>query len=166
MQQRSILPATLPILLALAFFVSACSGSDSRSSPTQPTVFNGDSSMSVHAMSPTAVTEVVNNPICPTVTPFRIRFNVVVVSDGIVIVDLIRMQFTDRFGVPGPQATLAPPVPTLQFGTALEQARSQTFPLVLGIGCGTSRQGTVLVIIDARDDRGRLVTGRVTVGVS
>ena len=75
------------------------------------------------------------------------------------------MQFTDSFGVGMPQVTLPAPLPLAQFGTALDQARSQTFALGLGIGCGTSRHGRVRIVVEAADDRGRQMSDQISVDV-
>ncbi len=54
-----------------------------------------------------------------------------------------------------PPVTIAAPIPTTQFGSALVQAGSvTTVPLTLAIGCGTGSQGTILVIVDMSDDLG------------
>jgi hypothetical protein len=59
-----------------------------------------------------------------------------------VVVTSIRAQFVDTSGAAAPQVTLPAPVPTTQFGSALEQSRSgQSFSLRIGIGCGTGTTG-------------------------
>jgi len=61
---------------------------------------------------------------------------------------------------------LPAPVPTTQFGSALEQARSgQSFPLTIGIGCATGTTGTVRIFVETRDSQGRTGMGQATVNV-
>jgi hypothetical protein len=85
---------------------------------------------------------------------------------GTVFVTSIRAQFVDTSGASAAQVTLPGPVPTTQFGTALERSRSaQAFPLTIGIGCGTGRTGRVQVFVEARDALGRTRSGVATVSV-
>jgi hypothetical protein len=157
-----------PLLILAGFLGTACSRSDARVGLTQPTQFNGDSSVSVRATSTTALAEPVNNPICPMVAPFQVKFTVVVEprDRGTVTVNAITLQFTDIAGVRMPQVTLAAPLPTAQIGTELVQTRGLTIPLKLGIGCGTRQRGTVRVTVDTRDQQGRQGSGMTTVSVN
>jgi hypothetical protein len=155
-----------PLLILAGFLGTACSRTDARVGLTQPTQFNGDSSVSVRATSATALAEPVNNAICPMVAPFQVRFGVIVEPRGNVTVNAIRLQFTDIFGVRMPQVTLAAPLPTVQIGTELVQTRGLTIPVNLGIGCGTRQRGTVRVTVETRDDHGREGSGMTTVSVN
>ena len=115
-----------------------------------------------------AVAERVRNPFCPSVAPFNVPLVVVVQPRGgaSVIVTAIRVQFFDTSGLGAPQVTLPAPVPTTQFGSALDIARSgQAFPVSIGIGCGTGRTGTMRIVVETRDSQGRTAMGEATVGV-
>jgi hypothetical protein len=75
-------------------------------------------------------------PLIVTVTP----------TGGLTIfVTSITTQFTDVSGVTMPQVTLPAPIPTTQFGTALDQAKNpQTFSLN---ACRPSPRGTFAVTV-------------------
>jgi len=157
-------------LLVIATFLSAScsSGPETAQNLTQPTQSSSPLSVAVSTTSSMAVAERVNNPFCPSVAPFKVPLVVVVQPDGGigVVVTGIRMQFFDTSGAGMPQVTLPAPVPTTQFGTALNNARSgQAFPVTLGIGCGTGRTGTVQILVETRDAQGRIGSGRATVSV-
>jgi hypothetical protein len=65
-----------------------------------------------------------------------------------------------------PTITLPAPVPTSQFGSALEASRGDLrFPLSMGIGCGVGRSGTISVHFNTRDGRGRHGSGHLSVSV-
>jgi hypothetical protein len=59
--------------------------------------------------------------------------------------------------------TLPAPGPTVQFGTGSDSSR--IFPLTFGIGCGTDRRGTLLVIVDTQDNRGVRTAEELTIAV-
>jgi len=147
---------------------TACSGTDRGVGPTQPTDFNSGSAVSVQATPPTAFAEPVDHSICPMVSPFQVRFNLLVqpiAPGGVVVVNGVTLQFTDGSGIRMPMVTLPAPLPTAQFGTALDQARGVLIPVNLGVGCGTGRRGTVRVTVDTRDASGRSRTAMTTVRV-
>jgi hypothetical protein len=156
-------------LLVVAVSLSAsCSGTDAVQSPTQPTESGGALTVGVSTSSPIAVAERASNPFCPSVTPFKVPLVVVVQPTGgvSVVVTSIRLQFFDTSGAAAPQVTLPAPVPTTQFGSALASSRSgQSFPLTVGIGCGTGNQGTMQIVVETRDAQGRTGSGRATVSV-
>jgi hypothetical protein len=157
-----------PLLVAAASLATSCSDSDPRPDATRPSPFGGlPSAVSVSATSPVATALQVSDPFCPSVTPFNVPLVVVVQpNDGVnFAVTSMRLQFFDTAGNAMPQVTLPAPVPTTQFGSALTEARSQTFPVTLGIGCGTGHIGTVRIVVDTRDDHGRSGSGRTTVSV-
>ena len=155
------------VLVALLLFAASCSDSDERLTATQPSLV-GKSLVSVNATSPTVVAQAVSGPSCPSVAPFNVPLSVVVRATGSsdVILTGIRLVFTDTSGRQAPQVTLPllpvtlpAPGPTLQFGSA------RTFPLILGIGCDTGVRGTVVIIVETSDDRGRRGSNQVSVAV-
>ena len=157
-------------LLVIATFLSAScsSGPETAQNLTQPTQSSSPLSVAVSTTSSMAVAERVNNPFCPSVAPFKVPLVVVVQPDGGigVVVTGIRMQFFDTSGAGMPQVTLPAPVPTTQFGSALEQSRSgQSFSLRIGIGCGTGTTGSMRIFVETRDSQGRTGTGQATVDV-
>ncbi len=160
------LRTTALVLLAVSILATAC-GTDARRSPTQPTVFNSDAPISVRATSSPVSALAVNNPFCPSVAPFNVPLGIVVTSNGMsaIVVNSVRLRFTDTSGRSEAQVTLPGPVPIVQFGSALQQARDQTFGFVLGIGCATGRQGNVIIIVDGLDGFARPFTSQVLVAV-
>jgi len=169
MDRRTLIIATAAGLAA-AGLTAACSGTMTHDSPTSPTTVTDASSASFSAASPTVVAQLVGHggSGCPAVAPFNVPINLVVRVDGgvNVFVTQIRMQFTDPSRIEMPQVTLPAPAVTQQFGTNLVTARSaRTFPLNLPVGCGTDRKGTAVILIDTRDEHGRIGSGRVSVAV-
>ncbi len=155
-------------LVVAAFLGASCGGTDAALNLTQPTESSSESSVVVSTMSSMVVAERVNNPFCPSVAPFNVPLVIVVQPDGgtSVVVTAIRAQFFDASGTGRPQVTLPAPVPTTQFGTALDNARSgQVFRVTLGIGCETGHTGNVQIVVETRDARGRTGSGRATVSV-
>ena len=158
----------ISLLVVAAFVGASCGGTDATLNPTQPTqptlVTSSLSSVAVSTTSSMAVAQRVPNPFCPTVAPFNVPFVIVVRPNGAVgvIVTAIRLQFFDTSGARAPEVTLPAPVPTTQFGTALENAR---FPVTLGIGCVTGRIGNVQILVETRDSQGRTGLSRATVSV-
>jgi hypothetical protein len=158
-------------LLVVAVFLSplltvSCSDTDARQ--LGPSGLN--TSALVEPTSSIVVATPVSNPFCPTVPPFTVAFGVNVNTGGStdVTVTGIRFQFTDTAGVqspqvtlPSPQVTLPAPGPTQTFGNP----RGQSFPLVVGIGCGTGTTGTIVVFVDTVDDHGRTRSQRTMVTV-
>ena len=158
----------MSLLVVVAFLGASCGGTDAVVNPTQPSPTASALSVAVSTTSPIAVAQKIQNPFCPSVSPFGVPLVVVVQPPtGVsVVVTSIRAQFVDTSGAAAPQVTLPAPVPTTQFGTALDNARSaQTFPLTIGIGCGTGNTGTVRILVETRDSQGRTGMGQATVGV-
>ena len=162
----------ISLLVIAAFLGASCGGTDAALNLTHPTQSTQSSSnplsLSVSTTSPIAVAQRVKNPFCPSVAPFNVPLVIVVQPNGAVgvVVTAIRVQFFDTSGTGMPQVTLPAPVPTTQFGTALENARSgQVFPVTFGIGCGTGRIGNVQILVEMRDSQGRTAMGRATVSV-
>ena len=101
--------------------------------------------------------------LCPPSGAFAIPLTLLVRNGELnVTITDIALQFVDTFGVQMPQVTLPAPVLTAQFGSMLVEARKdRTVPLVVPIGCGMGRSGTVTVIVSTRDHRGRAGTSHV-----
>ena len=163
----------LSLLVVAAFVGASCGGTDGTLNPTQPTqptpVTSPLSSVAVSTTSSLAVAQRVNNPFCPSVAPFNVPLVIVVQPNGAVgvIVTAIRLQFFDTSGARAPEVTLPAPVPTTQFGTALENARSGlAFRVRLGIGCVTGSTGNVQILVETRDAQGRTGVSRASVSVS
>ena len=161
-------------LVAAAVLASSCSDNDARSALTQPS-FVGGSFVAVTAASSTAFAQPSNDPICPSIAPFNVTFGIIVKANGSsnVIIHGVQLRFTDSSGfqtpqitLPMPPVTIAAPIPTTEFGSAMVQAGSATtVPLTLAIGCGTGSQGTILVIVDTSDDLGRRSSEQVRITV-
>jgi hypothetical protein len=157
------------VLAAVALATSACSDSE-MAARTQPTTFStsAQANVSFSTVSDTVSAVPVFGSSCPGIAPFRVPIVVLVSPNGAagLAVTQIQLQFTDTSGIQMPQVTLPAPVPTTQFGDALDRSRDPLqFPLSLGIGCGAGRFGTVVVIVDARDGDGRHHSGRMRVNV-
>jgi hypothetical protein len=160
--------ARISLLVVVAFVSASCSGTDAVVNPTQPSPTTSPLSVAVSTPSPFAAAQKIKNPVCPSVSPFSVPLIVVVEPPtGVsVIVTSIRAQFVDTSGAAAPQVTLPAPVPTTQFGSALEQARSgQSFPLTVGIGCGTGTTGSVRIFVETRDSQGRTGMGQTVVAI-
>ena len=158
----------MSLLVVVAFLGASCGGTDATSNLTQPSSSSSPLSVAVSTTSPIVAAQRVNNPFCPSVSPFNVPIVVIVQPSGgvSVVVTAIRVQFFDTSGTGAPQVTLPGPVPTTQFGSALDNARSgQAFPLTVGIGCGTGQTGTVRIVVETRDSQGRTGMGQATVGV-
>jgi hypothetical protein len=158
----------MSLLVFAAFLAASCGSADERVSVTQPTLSSGASLVSVSTASPFALAQPTSNPLCPSVAPFNATLVIIVQADAvdIVVVTAIRMQFFDLSGNSMPQVTLPAPVPTTQVGTALANARSTlTFPVNLGLGCGTGHIGKVEIVVETRDAQGRMGSSRTTVSV-
>jgi hypothetical protein len=156
----------LGLILAAALAGTSCT--DAPGSKTPTTFMPTSANVTISTASATVSARPVNGSFCPAVPPFSVPVVLVVRPNGAVglVVTRIQMQFTDSSRVPMAQVTLPAPVPTTQFGDALEASRDGlTFPLSLGVGCGTGTSGTVVVIVDTRDGDGRTGTGRVTLNV-
>ena len=158
----------MSLLVVVAFLSVSCGGTDAVVNPTQPSPITSSLSVAVSTTAPTIVAQKIQNPFCPSVTPFSVPLVVVVQPPtGVsVVVTSIRAQFVDTSGAAAPQVTLPAPVPTTQFGSALEQSRSgQSFSLRIGIGCGTGTTGSMRIFVETRDSQGRTGTGQATVDV-
>jgi hypothetical protein len=156
-----------PMLLVAILFIASCDD-NARSVMAQPTTFNTVPSVSLSGTAAMAFAQPVNNFLCPSISPFNVPIVVVVQPTGVVtvVVTEIRLQFVDTFGSRLPQVTLPAPLPTAQFGTALADARAaQSFPLTMGIGCGTGHTGSLSIFVDTRDPLGHRGSSQTTVMV-
>ncbi len=125
---------------------------------------------------------------CTGARAFRTRF--VVVAGGMqgFVVQELRVSFNDRFGVlavptvlsasaaqsgslipsspPVPLPTSVPiPFPSSANGLSVFAGGSREFPVTLEFGCHVRPQGTIVVAVGTRDDRGRSTTHQLTVDV-
>ena len=156
-----------------ALLTTSCSDTDARLGLTEPTSI-GSASLKVAATSATTRAQPVDNPACPAVAPFTVPLGVVVSTDGssTVVITGIRAEFTDTTGrrastmtVPTPSVTLPAPGPTPVFGTPTAALFERSFPFVFDVGCETGPIGTVVIIVDGSDQRGRRFSERVSVAV-
>ena len=145
-------------ILGVSLLTAGCSDSDSRLTATGPVGLHLAGSASVATIQPPFVgAQPTGGGACPHVQPLRALLNLNVHADDF---DLrlreIRMQFFDTAGMAAPQVTLPAPILTTQYGTALVQARSvRSFPLDFLFGCGTGRRGTIVVVVQTDDGRGK-----------
>ena len=146
----------------LVFATAACDGDGSGQRLVNPTPLAtvGAASRSFNIQASDVATEAVTQSACPVVPPFVGSLNVDIQAvDFPLSLSLVRMTFTDTVGLQAPAVTLPAPVMTRQFGSTLVAARSQrTFFLEFPFGCGTSRNGTLLVVVVVTDPDGRETT--------
>jgi hypothetical protein len=160
------------VVAGSVLFFASCSDTPPAADMTQPTAITTTtmtSSQSEVSVSPSVVVaQRVVRPFCPSVPPFTAVLNLHVRGDGMVnlFVDRIRLNFVDTFGVRMPQVTLPAPVLTAQFGSALIEARdARTFAIPFAFGCVTQSAGTLTVVVDMRDDHGRMRSHHVSATV-
>ena len=128
---------------------------------------------------------------CTGTHAFRTRF-VVIVEGGMeaVVVQELRVSFSDRFGVTavpavlpatgapsGSMITSSPPIPLPTSmpipiptsgpndGLSVFPGGSQELPVTLEFGCNVRPQGTIIVAVGTRDGRGRSTTHQLKVDV-
>ncbi|HET7618272.1 MAG TPA: hypothetical protein VFK20_07170 [Vicinamibacterales bacterium] len=159
--------AAVLLLAAAALAASSCDDVNTRLSINQPTPIHTVQTASFVPSTSSVFAQPVDLFRCPAVAPFNIQLNLVVhAGDVSLVVTQFRLVFTDTSGSQAPQVTLPAPVPTTQFGSALVAARSaQTFPLAFGLGCGTGHTGTLVIIVDTKDETGRMDSGQISVAV-
>jgi hypothetical protein len=158
----------MSLLGLIAFLAAACSGTDAGQTPTQPSETSSKLSIAVSTMSSTIVAQPVINALCPVVSPFTLPMVVVVQPSNSIgfVVTTISVRFVDTSGVMIPQMQLPAPMPTTQFGTALDNSRNaQVFPVTLPVGCASGIKGNVQIMVQARDAMGRTASGYTTVTV-
>ena len=158
--------ARASLLLLVVLFITSCSDTDASRVTTGPSSV-GLASLEVQPTSATALAQPVGNAFCPSVAPFNVPFGLSVRTTGSSSARItgIRAQFTDTSGVRAPQVTLPAPGPTPVFGNEMPAGSVQTFPLILGIGCSTGNRGTLIIIVDTSDGRGRRSAQQVTIAV-
>jgi hypothetical protein len=159
MQKLTVIAA----LVVGAFLATSCSDTNARVTATGPTTLTVEPAEVTVTQSMFSVQPVLN-PLCPLFPPFTVVVNLSIRA-GIVrlFVTEIDLRFIDTFGVRMPQVTLPAPVLTTQFGSALVQARqTRIFPVSLGLGCVTGRQGTMTAVVVTRDDNGVMSTRQVS----
>jgi hypothetical protein len=159
--------AAVFVFAAAALAASSCDDVSTRLAINQPTSFHTVQSASFDVTPSNVFAQPVDLFRCPSVAPFSIKLNLVVHAGNVnLFLTQIRTRFTDTSGAQAPQVTLPAPLPTAQFGSALVAARSaSTFPLDIGLGCGTGRTGTLIILIDTRDESGHMDSGEVSVAV-
>lgn len=163
---------TAVLTVTLAAFVGA-SCSDSDMPLTAPGSLSATVAVPMFSVTPTeidATTQVMRTTrsSCPTLAPFNARFLVSVFPHGIpnLRVRQVRIGFRDTSGASMPQVTVPAPLPSVEFGTDLENRRDRlTFPLNVGIGCHTGIKGTLSVWVHTEDDQGNENTGQLQVRV-
>ena len=146
--------ASLAAILAV-IVISACDGTDPGVLDPTPL---GTGPTTVGIQSPFVSVQPVSNAFCPTVQPFlgSVNLNVQAVGPLDVSLTQVRMTFTDSAGLSAPAVTLPAPQLTQQFGSTLIEARSQrAFPFSFPFGCGTTRTGTLVVVVVVTDENGR-----------
>ena len=158
--------ARASLFLFVVFLTTSCSDTDARGLITGPSSA-AQASLEVQPTSATAFAQPIGNSFCPSVAPFNVAFGLSVRTTGgsSALITGIRAQFTDTSGVRAPQVTLPAPGPTPVFGNAMPAGSVQTFPLILGIGCSTGNRGTIIVIVDTSDGRGRRSAQQITIAV-
>ena len=158
------------IFSALLCVTLATACSDDATTPTSPTTQASIEAprVSFGLASDTVVAQPLSYWQCPFTPPYAVPFVVFVQRDGDpqLVVTQFQLRFTDTGGMSMPMITLPAPVPTSQFGSALEASRGDLrFPLSMGIGCGVGRSGTISVHFNTRDGRGRHGSGYLSVSV-
>jgi len=165
-------------VLLTALVSAACSDDSSPADPTAPTVVQ---TMSFSADPIRIHPEFLSTGGCHDGRGFRTRVDVAIASGmhGGVVTGL-RAGFTDRSGVvafPIGSSENIPsswtisgsptvPVPTnMAVPFPVPSNTSQRIPVVLEFGCQVRPQGTLLVVVDTRDDRGASSTHRVNIEV-
>ena len=148
--------ASLAAILAIVGIL-ACDGTEPG--VLDPTPLGTGPTTSILGLDPSLVTvQSVGQPFCPTLPPFLGSLSLNVEATGGLDLSLtqVRMTFTDSVGLSAPSVTLPAPALTRQFGSTLIQARSQrAFPFSFPFGCGTRRQGTVVLVVVVTDEEGR-----------
>lgn len=147
--------------LFVAAVLTACTDGDARLNPVEPALATQATTPgfqpNIGLGSSVLSTERTGDARCPEFPPFAVPVNLIVGADGAdVTVDAVRLRFADVVGVTLPQVTFSPPSLMSLFGSTIVPANSsRTFPFVFRFGCGTARSGTLIIIVDTRDSRGR-----------
>jgi len=147
--------------LLVSVVLSACTDGDARLSPIEPGITRQASTSgqrpSIGLGSSVLSSQHASDERCPDIPPFFVPFAITLgARDVDVSLDALRLRFADVDGVTMPQVTLPQPSLTTRFGSTVVSAQSsRTFPFEFRFGCGTRRAGTLIIIVDTRDSRGR-----------
>lgn len=160
MHKLTVLSALSTLVLS-TFFVIACD--DTKNNVAAPTTFD----VAGVSAAVTAGAAIVDPNAGTSCAAFTIPLSLTVQTGATAItVTNVSAQFLGSTGVTMPQVTLPAPVPTVQFGSALVEAKSVgTIPFMLPIGCVVDRTGTVVVLVSTRDGHGHSNTTRVSTPV-
>lgn len=156
-------------ILAAAVVTAGCGDSELRvAGATAPSELQSGNAPFA-GITPTSVSaQLSGRGLCPDIHPLFVPLNLTVQANRGVSLNVteVRMRFVDAFGIAAPPITLAAPMLTRQFGTALVEARSsRSFPLDFTFGCNTARTGTIFVVVHVRDGHGRDDSSEVRVSV-
>lgn len=160
MHKLTVLSA-LGALVLPTFFAIACD--DTKNNVAAPTTF-GVAGVSAAVTAGAAILDPTAGAACAA---FTIPLSLTVQAGATTLsVTNVSAQFLSSTGMTMPQVSLPSPVSTVQFGSALVEAKSaRTIPLMLPIGCVVERTGTVVVLVSTRDGRGHSNTTTVSTPV-
>ena len=148
------------ILTAASVLVTGCEGTVAAPSPLR--------SLQVIALDRAfVVADVIPTPFCPSVQPFTASFNLNVgVQSGFgVFLHEVQMGFFNGLGT-HPRVVIPAPGLTDRFGsTFVPGGGSRAFPFLFEFGCFTGRSGTMVVVVETRDNRGRIDSKTIEVEV-
>lgn len=146
------------VLAAILISLSAACESHTSTMPTAVQVTQTGSGASAASISAAASVPVQHSvfSVCPVSPPFFATVPIVVTAGNVnLFLTGISFEFTDRNGARAPQVTLPAPIPTVEFGSALVEARrSRNFPVDFRFGCGTLGAGTISMRVRTRDANG------------
>ena len=157
--------ASLAIATAV-LAAAACDGSGRQVLNPTPLATAG-ASTSVSIQPSIIRTQPVHRPACPALPPFVGSLDVHVQAPASSLtLKRVQMTFIDSTRFAAPAVTLPAPIPTVQFGSTLIEARSRrTFRFTFPLGCNTGRTGTLVVFVVTSDREGREITTEARVPV-
>ena len=157
--------ARASLLVAAVLLTTSCSDTDVRLTTSPSSV--GAASLEIVPTASTAFAQAAGDSACPGVPPFTVAFGFSIKTTGwsSVLVTRVRAQFTDSSGLRAPEVTLPAPGPTPIFGSSMLPGASHSFPLTLGIGCGTGTRGTLIIVVDASDGGSHRGSGQMAIAV-
>jgi len=160
MHKLTVLSALSTCVLS-TFFVIACD--DTKNNVAAPTTFD----VAGVSAAVTAGAAIVDSNAGTPCAAFTIPLSVTIEAGATAVaVTNVSAQFLGSTGISMPQVTLPAPVPTVQFGSALVEAKSaRTIPFMLPIGCVRDHTGTVVVLVSTRDGHGHSTTTTVSTPV-
>jgi hypothetical protein len=160
-------------LVLSAFLVTACDddaksnvpgGRGGASLVTAPTSFNV-AGVSANVTAGSAIADPNAGGTCTALT-IPLQLSVQAGAAAVAITE-VTARFITSASTSMPQVTLPAPVPTVQFGSGLIEAKSvRTIPLMLPIGCVVEPAGTVVVLVSTRDRHGNSNTTSVSTPVN